>query len=129
MSENGAYVLRETQGARDITILATGSEVEIAKVASDALMAESGIKAAVVSMPCWEQFEAQSEEYQSSVLGNAPRIGIEAAGRMGWDRWIGEGGKFIGMAGFGASAPAPELYEHFGITAKNVADSARKLIK
>ena len=129
MSQNGAYVLRETQGARDITILATGSEVEIAKVASDALMAESGIKAAVVSMPCWEQFEAQSEEYQSSVLGNAPRIGIEAAGRMGWDRWIGEGGKFIGMAGFGASAPAPELYEHFGITAKNVADSARKLIK
>ncbi len=128
LSKNGAYVLRETQGARDVTLIATGSEVEIAKVASDALMAESGIKAAVVSMPCWEKFEAQSEEYQASVLGKAPRIAIEAAARMGWDRWIGDSGKFIGMPGFGASAPAPELYEHFGITAKNVAGTARELI-
>jgi transketolase len=127
-SQKGAYVLRETQGARDVTLIATGSEVEIAKVASDALMAESGIKAAVVSMPCWEQFEAQSKEYQDSVLGSAPRIAIEAAARMGWDRWIGDNGRFIGMNSFGASAPAPELYEHFGITAKNTADTARELI-
>lgn len=128
LSQNGAYVLRETQGQRDITLIATGSEVEIAKVASDALMAESGIKAAVVSMPCWEEFEAQSKEYQDSVLGTAPRIAIEAAARMGWDRWIGDNGRFIGMPGFGASAPAPELYEHFGITAKHVADNAREMI-
>lgn len=127
LSQKGAYVLRETQGPRDVTLIATGSEVEIAKAASDALMAETGIKAAVVSMPCWEQFEAQSKEYRTSVLGAVPRIAIEAASRMGWDRWIGDNGRFIGMNSFGASAPAPELYEHFGITAKNVADTAREL--
>jgi len=128
LSQNGAYVLRETQGPRDVTLIATGSEVEIAKVASDALLAESGIKAAVVSMPCWEKFETQSDEYQAEILGTAPRIAIEAAARMGWDRWLGNGGKFIGMNSFGASAPAPDLYEHFGITAKNVAATARELI-
>lgn len=128
LSQKGAYVLRETQGERDVTLIATGSEVEIAKIASDALLAESGIKAAVVSMPCWEKFENQSAQYQADTLGSAPRIGIEAAARMGWDRWIGDNGRFIGMPGFGASAPASQLYEHFGITADNIAKTARELV-
>lgn len=129
MSAKGAYVLRDCQGARDITLIATGSEVEIAKSASDMLLAESGIKAAVVSMPCWEKFDQQSEEYQAKVLGSAPRIAVEAACGMGWEKWIGNDGAFIGMNSFGASAPAEELYEHFGITAKNIADTARQMIK
>lgn len=128
LCSKGAYVLRETQGQREITLMATGSELEIAKAASDALLAESGIKAAVVSMPCWELFEAQDEDYKASVLGTAPRIAVEAAGRMGWDRWIGENGRFVGMNSFGASAPAEDLYEHFGITAKNVASIAREMV-
>jgi transketolase len=128
LSAKGAYVLRATKGARDVTIIATGSEVEIAKQASDKLLAEFGIRAAVVSMPCWEKFEAQEDAYQASVLGNAPRIGIEAAGRLGWDRWLGENGVFIGMQGFGASAPAGDLYKHFGITADHVAATANRLL-
>lgn len=128
LCSKGAYVLRETQGQREITLMATGSELEIAKAASDALLAESGIKAAVVSMPCWELFEAQDEEYKAKTLGTAPRIAIEAGGRLGWDRWIGENGRFVGMNSFGASAPAEELYEHFGITAKNVASIAREML-
>jgi transketolase len=87
-----------------------------------------GIKAAVVSMPCWELFERQSENYQRQVLGTAPRVGVEAALRFGWDRWLGERSAFVGMKGFGASAPAPDLYKHFGITAEAVAAAAKSLI-
>ena len=123
-SAKGAYVLRETRSKRDITLIATGSEVEIAKMASDRLSAEYGIQAAVVSMPCWEKFEQQDHEYQDAVLGGAPRIAIEAACRMGWDRWLGANGAFVGMTGFGASAPIKELYEHFGITAESLCSRA-----
>ena len=126
-SARGAYVLREPAGARDVTILATGSEVEIAKAASDRLLANHGVKAAVVSMPSWELFEAQDEAYRAKVLGKAPRVAVEAAARMGWDRWTGDNGAFIGMNSFGASAPAGELYKHFGITAEAVADAALKV--
>jgi len=122
LSARGAYVLREPEGGRDVTILATGSEVEIALAGADALAAK-GIKAAVVSMPCWELFEAQPADYRARVLGKGPRIGVEAAARLGWDRWIGDNGVFIGMAGFGASAPAAKLYAHFGITAEAVAEA------
>ena len=127
LTAKGAYVLREADGARDVTLLATGSEVEIAVAAAHELAME-GIKAAVVSMPCWELFERQSEDYQRKVLGTAPRVGVEAALRFGWDRWLGERSAFIGMKGFGASAPAPELYKHFGITAEAVAAAAKSLI-
>ena len=127
LSARGAYVLREAKGPRDVTILATGSEVEIAVAAADLLRSDNNIEAAVVSMPCWEKFEAQSEAYQSKTLGSAPRIAIEAAGRLGWDRWMGPRGSFIGMAGFGASAPAGELYKHFGITAEHVVAQALRL--
>ncbi len=115
-----AYVLREARGDRDITLLATGSEVEIAVAVAERLQAEEGIAAAVVSMPCWEKFEAQDAAYHRQVLGDAPRIAIEAAGRLGWDRWMGPDSAFVGMTGFGASAPAGDLYRHFGITADHV---------
>ncbi len=127
LTAKGAYVLREADGKRDVTLLATGSEVEIAVAAAHELAME-GIKAAVASMPCWELFERQSEDYQRQVLGTAPRVGVEAALRFGWDRWLGERSAFVGMKGFGASAPAPDLYKHFGITAEAVAAAAKSLI-
>ncbi len=125
-SARGAYVLREVEGTRDVTILATGSEVALAVEAAETLAGE-GIQAAVVSMPCWELFEAQDESYRKAVLGTAPRIAIEAACGFGWERWLGEGGRFIGMTSFGASAPAADLYEKFGITSKAVVAAAREL--
>jgi transketolase len=127
-SARGAYVLREVVGPRDLTLLATGSEVQIAKAAAEELFAGHGLRAAVVSMPCWELFEAQSAEYRAQVLGTAPRVAVEAAARLGWDRWIGERGAFVGMKSFGASAPAEALYAHFGITAEAVAEAALGLI-
>jgi transketolase len=127
LSARGAYVLREAGGSRDVTLLATGSEVEIAIKAAD-LLAKDAINAAVVSMPCWALFEAEPDAYRSSVLGSAPRVAVEAAARMGWDRWIGDRGRFVGMTGFGASAPAADLYRHFGITPARVAEEARSLI-
>ncbi len=129
LSVRGAYVLREAATARDVTLLATGSEVEIAIAAAERLLADHGIAAAVVSMPSWELFEEQTPEYRRSVLGTAPRVAIEAACRLGWDRYIGENGAFIGMNGFGASAPAPELYRHFGITAEAAVEAACRLVR
>jgi transketolase len=126
LSAKGAYVLVEPDGGRDVTILATGSEVSLAVTAAEQLR-EEGIKAAVVSMPCWELFDAQSEAYRAKVLGTAPRIGVEAAIEFGWQKWLGPQGIFIGMRGFGASAPADELYKHFGITADAVKKTARDL--
>jgi len=127
LTAKGAYVLRETDGARDVTLLATGSEVELAIGAAEQL-AHDGVKAAVVSMPCWELFEQQSEDYRLAVLGSAPRVAVEAALRFGWDRWIGETGAFVGMSGFGASAPAGDLYKHFGITTEAVVAAAKTII-
>ncbi|MDF2619383.1 MAG: transketolase [Xanthobacteraceae bacterium] len=123
----GAYVARKPERRRDITLLATGSEVEIAFKAAD-MLALRGVDAAVVSMPCWELFEKQSADYRRAVLGTAPRVAVEAAARFGWDRWIGDRGRFIGMDGFGASAPAPELYRHFNITPEAVVAAACDLI-
>ncbi|WP_415391948.1 transketolase [Paracoccus sp. SJTW-4] len=123
----GAYCLRDP-GDRQATLIATGSEVEIALAAAD-LLAEQGIIAAVVSAPSFELFAAQPADYRAAVLGDAPRVGVEAAIRQGWDGPIlrtTDG--FVGMTGFGASAPAQDLYRHFGITAEAVADAARNLI-
>ncbi len=128
LTARGAYVLREAAGLRDVTLLATGSEVQLAMAAAGTL-AEEGIEAAVVSMPCWELFERQPEAYRKAVLGTAPRVGIEAAASFGWDRWLGESGAFIGMRGFGASGPAADLYRHFGITAHALAETARRLAR
>jgi transketolase len=125
----GAYVLAETAGKpRDVTLLATGSEVGVAMEART-LLGKDGIEAAVVSMPCWELFAAQPAAYRQAVLGSAPRVAVEAAVEFGWERWLGENGAFVGMEGFGASAPAAQLYEHFGITGPAVASAARRLIR
>ncbi len=123
----GAYVLREAMRERDATLLATGSEVGLAVKAAELLEAED-ISVAVVSMPCWELFERQPAAKRAAVLGTAPRIAIEAASRFGWDRWLGETGRFIGMDGFGASAPAEDLYHHFGITIDAIADAVRAAV-
>ena len=134
MTALGAYVLAEAEGKRQAILMATGSEVEIALAARDLLQAE-GIGTRVVSMPCWELFEAQDASYRKRVLPGGPvRVAIEAAGRMGWDKWLmGERGRdtkaaFVGMEGFGASAPAPELYAHFGITAEATAQKVKDLL-
>jgi len=127
LSAKGAYVLIEPRNARDVTLIGTGSELSLAVAAAKMLEAE-GIGAAVVSMPCWELFEAQSKNYQDSVLGEGPRVAVEAAVPLGWSKWLGPEGAFIGMHGFGASAPAQDLYKHFGITAEAIAAAARELI-
>src|SRR5579884_4077919 len=126
-SAKGAYVLAEAAGGRHVTLLASGSEVAIAMEAR-ALLAQQGVRAAVVSMPCWELFAAESEDYRRAVLGTAPRVGVEAAVRFGWERWLGERGAFVGMRDFGASAPIDALYPHFGITADAVARAAAALL-
>ena len=123
----GAYVVVEPEEGRDVTLIATGSEVEIALAAACELAAQ-GIRAAVVSAPCFELFAGQPQHYRRQVLGSAPRVGVEAAVEGGWGRWLGEDGRFIGMTGFGASAPAPVLYEKFGITAASVVAAARELL-
>ncbi|MAJ93171.1 MAG: transketolase [Rhodospirillaceae bacterium] len=120
LSAKGAYALAEADGDRAATILATGSEVEIAMTAREILQAD-GVPTAVVSMPCWELFAAQDDAYQASVLGDGVRVGVEAAIQFGWEQWIGPTGGFVGMKSFGASAPAGTLYEKFGITADAVA--------
>lgn len=128
LSARGGYVLAGADGGRDITLLATGSEVSIALDAR-AQLEEQGIKATVVSMPCFALFDEQPEEYRSKVLGSAPRVAIEAGIRQGWGLYLGENSAFIGMSGFGASAPAKTLYEHFGITAPKVVEAAKNVLK
>jgi len=126
LAARGGYVLAPADGAAAVTLLATGSEVAIALAARD-LLAKDGIGASVVSMPCWELFDAQDAAYRDSVLGvGTVRIAVEAGVSLGWDRYIGEAGGFVGMSGFGASAPAGALYVFFDITAEAVADAARK---
>ncbi|WP_322024864.1 transketolase [Burkholderia sp. BCC1977] len=125
----GGYVLAEAEGGkRAVTLLATGSEVALA-VAARARLQQDGIPTAVVSLPCWELFDEQDLAYRQSVLGaDTVRVGVEAAVRFGWDRYLGDRGGFVGMTGFGASGPADALYEHFGITpAHIVAEVKRRL--
>ncbi|MBO9421249.1 transketolase [Labrenzia sp. R4_2] len=126
LSANGAYVLIESEDDAAVTIFASGSEVEIAVDAHKELT-DSGVAARVVSVPSFELFEAQSADYKEAVIGSSPvKIAVEAGIRMGWDRFIGNDGLFIGMTGFGASAPYKELYEHFGITMDAVVAAAKE---
>ena len=126
----GGYVMAAARGgAPRVALLATGSEVSIAMEART-ILEDEGIPTQVSSLPCWELFEEQPESWRRSVLGgDAVRIGIEAACGLGWDRYIGADGAFIGMTGFGASAPQGDLYKHFGLTAEAVADAARARAK
>jgi transketolase len=128
-SARGAYIISEAGGRPDVTLFATGSEVEIA-IAAAGLIARERYGVRVVSVPCFELFEMQSDEYKKGILDAAPvKVAIEAAVRMGWDRFIGNEGIFVGMEGFGASAPYEKLYEHFGITARHAADLALARIR
>jgi transketolase len=124
LSTKGAYVLREAPGERDVTLIASGSEVSLAVAAADQL-AQQNVKVAVVSIPCFELFADQEAGYRAAVLGQAPRVGIEAAIRQGWDAVLQPQDFFIGMTDFGASAPAPDLYKHFGITVDAIVAAAR----
>ena len=128
LSSKGGYVLAEAEAKRDVTLIASGSEVEIAMEARDQLKAE-GISAAVVSMPCLDKFEEQSQDYRDQVTQpDAPVVVVEAAIEQSWGKYLGRNGKFVGMSTFGASAPANELYQHFGITTQNVVNAAKKII-
>jgi transketolase len=134
LTAQGAYVLAEAEGRRQVILMATGSEVSVAMAARDLLQAE-GIGTRVVSMPSMELFAEQDEKYRKRVLpGGAARVAIEAGMRQGWDRWLlGERGReakaaFVGMSGFGASAPSGELFEKFGITAEATAAKAKALL-
>jgi transketolase len=124
LSARGAYELAAANGDAEVSIFASGSEVEIA-LAAKALIDARGFPARVVSVPCFELFAGQDEDYRTETLGDARvNLAIEAAVRQSWARFIGREGLFIGMAGFGASAPYGQLYEKFGITAEAAAEAA-----
>jgi transketolase len=126
--ERGAYVVSDAgDGDPDVILIGTGSELSLAMQAAEALSGD-GVDVRVVSMPCMENFDEQDGDYQDTVLppGVRARVAVEAAVRFGWDRWIGPDGAFVGMSTFGESGPAPEVYEHFGITAETVTQRARE---
>jgi len=124
-SAYGAYILAPASQARKVTLIASGSEVEIALDARQRLEDE-GMATAVVSMPCWELFAEQTAHYRDEVLSpGSLHIAVEAAGPFGWERWVGPEGAVVGMKSFGASAPADALYEHFKITADAVIEAVK----
>ena len=131
--ERGAYVLRDSYrepDPPDLILISTGTEVHICARAADLLEAE-GVATRVVSMPCMDSFAEQGAEYRDSVLPPScrARVSLEAAATFGWHRWVGDIGEVIGMESFGASAPASDLYKHFGFTPERVADSGRAAVK
>ena len=127
-SARGGYVISESPKKRQVTLIATGSEVSLA-IEAQTLLAEKGISAAVISMPCPELFLAQDSKYQKAVLGDTPRVIIEAASPLGWHRFIGaKGGTVIGIDTFGASGKGPEVMAHFGFTPEHIAEETLKLI-
>jgi transketolase len=129
LSARGAYRLRAAKAARKAVLIASGSEVEIALGVADALEAE-GIGADVVSMPCWSRFDAQPADYRDDVIPEGPLlVSIEAGTTVGWERYVGRRGLRFGIDGFGASAPAPDLYEHFGLTAAKIAPQVLQAVQ
>jgi transketolase len=128
--ERGAYVLRDAEGGpAELILMGTGSEVHIAHDAYKILAGE-GVKVRLVSMPCLDRFAAQDQAYRDSVLPPdvTARVAVEAASPIGWHRWVGDRGDVVAMEGFGASAPAKVLYEHFGFTGERVAERARAVL-
>ena len=125
----GAYILT-SRGKPDVILLASGAEVSVALEAAKLLEVE-GLSPQVVSMPCWKLFDRQDDKYRNSVIPRdvKARVGIEAGVEMGWHKWLGEDGVFVGMSGFGASAPGKTCFQEFGITAENVAAKAKVLVK
>ena len=131
LSARGAYELcgpLDSGAAAQVTLIATGSEMGLA-IEARRLLADQGIAARIVSMPCWLLFERQDAAYQQAVLGDAPRLAIEAASPFGWERWTGPRGGFVGLRDFGASAPFEELYQRFGLTAAAVVAAAIALVR
>ena len=128
LSARGGYIIFGDKDNRQATLIATGSEVSLAVEAAQTL-AKEGVKVAVVSMPCTELFDAQDISYQEEVLGQVPRIAIEAGSKFGWERYVGLKGDIIGMDGFGASGQAGELYNYFGITVEEIVDSVKNSLK
>jgi transketolase len=128
----GAYILRESsQGSSpDVILIATGSEVHVCNGAVD-LLEQDGIATRLVSAPCLDRFASQDAGYRDAVLPPAcrARLAVEAASPLGWDRWVGDDGDILGMQTFGASAPQPDLYEHFGFTPENVAARATSMLE
>jgi transketolase len=124
----GGYALNDVPNP-DVILIGTGSEVSLCVEAAEKLAAE-GVKARVVSLPCWELFEKQPKEYRDAVIPPAvtARVCVEAAESFGWDRYAGPGGAVIGMRSFGASAPMKDVYKHFGFTTENVVSTAKKLL-
>jgi len=128
LTARGAYELAGAENAK-VTLLSSGAEVEIAMDARE-LLAKDGIAARVVSMPCWALFEEQPATYRDSVLGpGTVKVAVEAGVRLGWDRYIGPDGAFVGMHSFGASGPYKDVYKHFGITPEAVVEAAKKAMK
>jgi transketolase len=126
----GAYVLADAgDGTPDVLLLASGSEVALALAAREELAAE-GIAARVVSMPCWELFDRQPQSYRDEVIppGIRARVAVEQASTFGWDRWVGDAGRVVGMHTFGASAPLKELDQRFGFVPESVAQAARECV-
>ena len=127
----GGYTLWESSdGTPEVILIGTGSEVQVALEAGKVLSETDGVTVRVVSLPCWELFDRQPEEYRERVLPSSvkARVAVEAGIRLGWEHYVGLEGAVIGMDGFGASAPGPVLYEKFGITARHVAEAARKVL-
>ena len=122
----GAYILREASAAPKVILIGTGTELHLCLQAAERLEA-AGCPTRIVSMPCMEVFAAQDPAYRESVLPASVtrRVAVEAGVRMGWDRWIGTDGTFIGIDSFGASAPAPALYAHYGITIERIVAAAQ----
>jgi transketolase len=126
---NGGYVLEDCEGTPDVLLIGTGSEVELC-VKAKAVLAEKGVNARVVSMPCFEEFEKQSPEYKEKVLPSAvkARVCVEAGSPYSWYKYAGDNGEIISMETFGASAPAGKLFPYFGFTVENVVEKALKSI-
>ena len=127
--ERGAYVLADCEGEPELILMGSGTEVHVAHDAAKLLEAD-GVKVRLVSMPCLDRFAAQDQGYRDSVLPPAvrARVAVEAASPLGWHRWVGDAGDVVAMEGFGASAPAKVLYEHFGFTGEAVAERARRVL-
>jgi len=128
-SARGAYVLLEAEGGpRKLTLMATGSELHLAVEARE-IMQKEGVPTAVVSMPCWLLFQEQDKAYRRSVLGEThARVAVEAAVELGWDRYLGFHGRFVGMHGFGESGKIADVYKKFDITTDAVVRAARETL-
>jgi len=130
--QRGGYIVWESsEGTPDVILIGTGSELQIALDAGKSLSEKDGIKIRVVSLPCWEIFDGQPEDYREKVLPSSVkvRVAVEAGIKLGWEHYVGLDGAVIGMDGFGASAPASVLYEKFGITVQDAIETVRSLMK